>query len=256
VPETLAEVDEICVPIGDIAGDPSVGDRFEPAISTREIALAPHRERRWTAISCRALDIVGAGIGLILLAPVMAGAAIAVRLDSRGRALFRQTRLGYGLQPFVVNKFRTMHTGVGHDEHRAFVQRLIAGDAERHQRDNNEALFKIAFDTRVTRIGRFLRRTSIDELPQLFNVLSGEMSLVGPRPPLDYEVEHYPDAAFGRFAVKPGITGLWQVSGRSELCFDEMIELDLEYVRGRSLWTNVKILCRTVIVVFSRKGAA
>jgi lipopolysaccharide/colanic/teichoic acid biosynthesis glycosyltransferase len=216
---------------------------------------AADAQSRFTAISCRALDVVGAALGLVVLAPVLAVIAIAIRLDSKGRALFRQERFGRDLEPFVVNKFRTMHRNASHEEHRAFVQRLIAGDAERHQRAD-EALFKLASDPRVTRLGRFLRRSSLDELPQLINVLLGEMSLVGPRPPLAYEVERYPPAAFGRFAVKPGITGLWQVSGRSELTFDEMIELDLEYVRRRSLWLNVKICLSTVWVVLRRKGAA
>ena len=216
---------------------------------------AADAQSRFTAISCRALDVVGAALGLVVLAPVLAVIAIAIRLDSKGRALFRQERFGRDLEPFVVNKFRTMHRNASHEEHRAFVQRLIAGDAERHQRAD-EALFKLASDPRVTRLGRFLRRSSLDELPQLINVLLGEMSLVGPRPPLAYEVERYPPAAFGRFAVKPGITGLWQVSGRSELTFDEMIALDLEYVRCRSLWLNVKICLSTVWVVLRRKGAA
>jgi lipopolysaccharide/colanic/teichoic acid biosynthesis glycosyltransferase len=216
---------------------------------------AADAQSRVTAISCRALDVVGAALGLVVLAPVLAVIAIAIRLDSKGKALFRQERFGRDLEPFVVNKFRTMHRNASHEEHRAFVQRLIAGDAERHQRAD-EALFKLASDPRVTRLGRFLRRSSLDELPQLINVLLGEMSLVGPRPPLAYEVERYPPAAFGRFAVKPGITGLWQVSGRSELTFDEMIALDLEYVRSRSLWLNVKICLSTVWVVLRRKGAA
>jgi lipopolysaccharide/colanic/teichoic acid biosynthesis glycosyltransferase len=219
------------------------------------IGHAGAAQSRCTAVACRTLDIAGSAIGLVVLSPLLLAIAIAVRLDSKGRALFRQERFGHELKPFVVNKFRTMHRNASHEEHRAFVQRLIAGDAERHQRAD-EALFKLASDPRVTRLGRFLRRSSLDELPQLINVLRGEMSLVGPRPPLAYEVERYPPAAFGRFAVKPGITGLWQVSGRSELTFEEMIELDLEYVRSRSLWLNTRILLSTVWVVLRRKGAA
>ena len=226
-------------------------------LEPRSLAVA-HRvdESRATAVACRALDLVIATIALIVLALPLLVIAIAIRLDSRGGTLFRQERLGRDLRPFIVNKFRTMHTGTSHDEHREFVQRLIAGEAERHQGAGNKALFKLASDARVTRVGGVLRRTSLDELPQLLNVLRGEMSLVGPRPPLDYEVERYPERAFGRFAGKPGITGWWQVSGRSELTFEEMIELDLEYLRRRSFWFNVRILARTLPVVLCRKGAA
>jgi lipopolysaccharide/colanic/teichoic acid biosynthesis glycosyltransferase len=226
-------------------------------LEPRSLAVA-HRgdESRATAVACRALDLVIATIALIVLALPLLVIAIAIRLDSRGGTLFRQERLGRDLRPFMVNKFRTMHTGTSHDEHREFVQRLIAGEAERHQGAGNKALFKLASDARVTRVGGVLRRTSLDELPQLLNVLRGEMSLVGPRPPLDYEVERYPERAFGRFAGKPGITGWWQVSGRSELTFEEMIELDLEYLRRRSFWFNVQILARTLPVVLCRKGAA
>jgi len=213
-------------------------------------------ESRATAIACRGLDLAVAGAAVVVLGLPLLVIAIAIRLDSRGRALFRQERLGHAMRPFVVNKFRTMRTDTNPAEHREFVQRLIAGEAERHQGARNAELFKLASDERVTRVGRFLRRTSLDELPQLFNVLRGEMSLVGPRPPLDYEVDCYPERAFGRFAVKPGITGWWQVCGRSELTFDEMIDLDLEYIEQRSFWFNVRILLRTVPVVLGGKGAA
>jgi lipopolysaccharide/colanic/teichoic acid biosynthesis glycosyltransferase len=220
------------------------------------LALRRVEESRATAVACRALDLVIATLALILLALPLLIIAIAIRVDSRGGAFFRQERLGRDLEPFIVNKFRTMRTDTSHDEHREFVQRLIAGDAERHQGAGNKALFKLASDARVTRVGGFLRRTSLDELPQLLNVLRGDMSLVGPRPPLDYEVERYPERAFGRFAGKPGITGWWQVSGRSELTFDEMIDLDLDYLKRRSFWFNVEILARTLPVVLGRKGAA
>jgi lipopolysaccharide/colanic/teichoic acid biosynthesis glycosyltransferase len=211
---------------------------------------------RVTGIACRTLDLAGAGAGLVFLSPLLLAIAVAVRLDSAGAVFFRQTRYGRGLRPFTVNKFRTMHRDASHEEHRAFVHRLIAGDAEQHRGVDDAALFKLAGDPRVTRLGRFLRRSSLDELPQLINVLMGHMSLVGPRPPVEYEVECYPEHAFGRFAVKPGITGLWQVGGRSELTFEEMIALDLEYVERRSVWLNVKILVCTLPVVLRRKGAA
>lgn len=206
---------------------------------------------RATAVACRTLDFAVAALALIVLSPLLLAIAGVIRLDSRGPVLFRQERWGRGTKRFVVNKFRTMHMNSANDEHVAFVQRLIAGEAERH-----ENLFKLACDGRVTRVGRVLRKSSLDELPQLINVLLGQMSLVGPRPCLDYEVEKYPPHAFGRFAVKPGITGLWQVSGRSQLSFDEMIALDLDYARRQSFWLNVWILLRTVPVVLFGKGAA
>jgi lipopolysaccharide/colanic/teichoic acid biosynthesis glycosyltransferase len=206
---------------------------------------------RASAIACRALDIAVAAIALVLSSPLLALIAFWIRLDSNGPALFRQERRGRDTRPFIVNKFRTMHVNTRNDEHVAYVQSLIAGDAER-----KEKLFKLVADARVTRAGRILRKTSLDELPQLINVLLGNMSLVGPRPCLDYELAKYPPHAFGRFAVKPGITGLWQVSGRSQLSFDEMIALDIEYARRPSFWFNVRILLRTLPVVLLRHGAA
>jgi lipopolysaccharide/colanic/teichoic acid biosynthesis glycosyltransferase len=208
-------------------------------------------QSRATAIACRTLDVVVAAVALVALSPLLLVVALWIRLDTRGPALFRQERRGRDMQPFVVNKFRTMHVNTPNDEHVAYVQSLIAGDAERKQK-----LFKLVADERVTRAGRILRRTSIDELPQLVNVLVGNMSLVGPRPCLDYELAKYPPHAFGRFAVKPGITGLWQVSGRSQLGFDEMIALDVEYAARPSFWADVRILLRTLPVALLGRGAA
>jgi lipopolysaccharide/colanic/teichoic acid biosynthesis glycosyltransferase len=211
---------------------------------------------RSTAIGCRVLDVVVALLLLLLLLPLLLVIAIAIQLDSPGWAIFRQQRFGRGLKPFTVNKFRTMRAGVDHETHRAFVRDLIAG-SEEAARTGQPGLFKLgSTDDRITRLGAFLRRTSLDELPQLWNVVRGDMSLVGPRPPVAYEVEQYPAHAFGRFAVKPGLTGLWQVGGRSETTFDEMIRLDLEYARRRSLWLNLRIMARTVPVVLRGKGAA
>jgi lipopolysaccharide/colanic/teichoic acid biosynthesis glycosyltransferase len=225
---------------------------YEEALENQRLhPIARADESRATALTCRTFDIAVASLALLLLSPLLLVIALLIRLDSRGHALFRQERLGRDLSPFVVNKFRTMYTDTSHDEHRDFVQRLIAGKAERHGQ-----LFKLTKDQRVTRVGRILRRSSLDELPQLINVLMGNMSIVGPRPPLDYEVERYPPHAFGRFAVKPGITGLWQVSGRSQLPFGEMIALDLEYAETRSFWLNARIVLRTIPVVLGRRGAA
>jgi lipopolysaccharide/colanic/teichoic acid biosynthesis glycosyltransferase len=169
--------------------------------------------------------------------------------------LFRQARLGRGRRRFQVNKFRTMRTEADEQVHRAYVERLIGG--EHHQVSNGrKGLYKLAVDDRVTRLGRFLRKTSLDELPQLWNVVRGEMSLVGPRPVIPYEAERYPPDWAPRFEIKPGITGLWQVSGRNERTYHEMIQLDLEYARRRSVPLYLTILVQTLWVVALRRGAA
>jgi lipopolysaccharide/colanic/teichoic acid biosynthesis glycosyltransferase len=205
---------------------------------------------RLTEGAIRLLDVAGAAVLLVLLAPLLLLVAVVIKLDSRGSVIFRQRRLGRNLKPFFVAKFRTMGQGADAGAHRAHVESMITGD-NREERP----MAKLQEDTRVTRAGAFLRRTSIDELPQLWNVLRGEMSLVGPRPPIQYEVDRYPEAAFRRFAVRPGVTGLWQVSGRSLLTFQEMIELDAEYVERRSLPLNLKILLLTLPTVLHGKGA-
>jgi lipopolysaccharide/colanic/teichoic acid biosynthesis glycosyltransferase len=210
---------------------------------------------RATERACRALDIVGAVVLLVALSPLIALIALAIRLDSPGGAIFRQRRVGRGMKPFTVNKFRSMHSAAASDAHRAYVLELITGGTSVASLEN-DGIYKLKGDDRVTRVGRVLRRTSLDELPQLWNVLRGEMSLVGPRPSIPYEVERYPEEWHVRFSVPPGLTGLWQVSGRCQLTWEQMIELDLEYVRRRSFWFNVWILLRTVPVVLLGKGAA
>jgi lipopolysaccharide/colanic/teichoic acid biosynthesis glycosyltransferase len=208
----------------------------------------------FTKIACRTLDVVVASLLLVLLLPLFALIASAIRLDSPGKALFRQRRVGRARRPFTVNKFRTMHSNADHESHRSFVMRLINDNGRDETAD--KPFFKMSADRRITRVGRVLRKSSLDELPQLWNVLIGDMSLVGPRPPIPYEVEHYPTHWFARFAVKPGMTGLWQVSGRSELTLEQMIALDVEYARRRSLWLNLAILVRTIPAVVLARGAA
>ena len=228
------------------------------SLSTTRLAVVDG-ESKYSAVACRALDVAVSAVLLLVLLPVFLILAAAIRLDSNGRVLYRQRRIGRHQEPFTVNKFRTMHSGAGHETHREFVLGLIAREQQRsatQAQDKESNFFKMANDTRVTRVGRFLRKSSLDELPQLWNVLRGDMSLVGPRPPIPYEVEHYPSHWFDRFAVKPGMTGLWQVSGRSELGLEEMVALDVEYARSRSLWLNLKILARTVPAVFAGRGAA
>ena len=201
----------------------------------------------------RALDIGVAAVVLLLMAPVMAVVALTVRLSSPGPVFFRQRRLGRGMQPFTVLKFRTMRADADSALHRDYVRSLIGTQPPEDAPDN---LYKLVIDPRVTRVGRFLRSWSIDELPQLWNVLRGEMSLVGPRPVIEYEVEQYPDWYLRRFAVKPGLTGLWQVSGRNEKTYEEMVRYDIDYAERRSLWLDLRILARTALVVMRRQGVA
>ncbi|GAA0808013.1 sugar transferase [Spirilliplanes yamanashiensis] len=194
----------------------------------------------------RAIDVVVSGAALVALSPLLLVLAGAVRATSRGPALFRQVRMGYRGQPFVMLKFRSMTDGCDDAVHREYNLRELAGE---DPRADGSGVFKPAADPRVTRIGRLLRVTSLDELPQLVNVFRGEMSLVGPRPALDWEVAQYAPHHHDRFLVKPGITGLWQVSGRNRLSMREALDLDVAYVRRRSLALDLRILARTVPVV-------
>lgn len=202
----------------------------------------------------RALDIVGSTAFLIAFSPVFFCVAALVKLTSKGPVFFRQQRVGKAGRPFVMLKFRTMHANADHLIHQQYVESYIQSGATSGSGKN--AVFKIVNDPRVTPLGRFLRRSSLDEFPQFWNVLRGEMSLVGPRPPLAYEVARYKGWHRRRvLEVKPGITGLWQVTGRSRTTFDEMVRLDLRYARNHSMWTDLKILLATPFVVISGKGA-
>jgi len=201
----------------------------------------------------RLLDVVVAALGLLVLSPLLFLIAITIRLESSGPAFFRQVRLGRDATPFTFYKFRTMTDGNDPSIHRRYVERLITKPSEQLKGDTGS--FKLENDPRLTRLGRVLRRTSLDELPQLFNVFAGDMSLVGPRPPIAYEAELYTDRARRRLECKPGITGLWQVSGRCLTTFDEMVELDIEYIDNWSLGLDMAILVRTLPAVLSGKGA-
>jgi lipopolysaccharide/colanic/teichoic acid biosynthesis glycosyltransferase len=237
-------------------------------------AIAALRGGGWLVdASCRALDIVGSAVLLVLFSPLLAAIAIVVRLDSPGPAVFRQQRIGRDRKPFTVNKFRSMSDGAAHDRHREFVLGLIKGEPPSHDVPDGELptggarsrdlpsdepprpYYKMVADPRVTRFGRVLRRSSLDELPQLWNVLRGDMSLVGPRPAIPYEVDNYPPEWLDRLAVKPGITGLWQVGGRSQVTLEEMVSLDVEYACRRTIWLNLWILVRTVPAVLGARGA-
>ena len=210
----------------------------------------------------RLLDIVVASLLLVVMAPVMLLVSLAIWLDSRGPVVFRQRRVrgeqarGAGdpsRNQFTFYKFRTMYTNSDQGVHRQYVTGLINGSALCTQ-DGNKKLYKLQHDCRVTRIGRILRKTSLDELPQLVNVLRGDMSLVGPRPGIPYEVQQYKSWHLDRLAVRQGLTGLWQVRGRNELAFDDMVQLDIEYVHSASLWLDIKILLLTVPSVLFGRG--
>ncbi|MBI3568283.1 MAG: exopolysaccharide biosynthesis polyprenyl glycosylphosphotransferase [Gemmatimonadetes bacterium] len=194
----------------------------------------------------RAVDLVGALVGIVVLSPVFAAVALAVRLTSRGPVLFRQMRVGLGGEPFLMVKFRTM-------VHGAEAQQ---GELEGANVYSTDPLFKLARDPRTTSIGVFLRKSSLDELPQLLNVLRGEMSLVGPRPALPTEVARYRQHHFVRFEVLPGMTGPWQVSGRNAVRnFEDVVQLEASYIRGWTVWRDFLILLRTIPAVLSMKGA-
>ncbi|MGE0703128.1 MAG: sugar transferase [Vicinamibacterales bacterium] len=213
----------------------------------------PHDGPSLHDISKRAVDIAGSLLLLILFFPVCLVVAILVKVTSPGPVLFRQPRVGRFAKSFTMLKFRTMYANADPSLHKAYVTEFIAGQGRKQAAHN---LFKIVGDPRITPLGRILRRTSLDELPQFWNVLRGDMSLVGPRPPLFYELDEYQPWHWRRVIdAKPGITGLWQVEGRSRTTFDGMVRLDLRYAKTRSLWTDLKILLATPIAAISGKGA-
>ena len=256
---------------------------------THYSAIAATRHgRHYYLAAKRLLDLAGSLLLIALLAPLFAVIYLCIKLDSPGPALFRQTRAGenrrrrkrrragqpatglrgerrlgadrrqkdlYG-KPFVMYKFRTMVDGADCAIHREYTEHFIRHDAPGYGPASGAHLFKIEQDPRITRVGRFLRRTSLDELPQLFNVLAGDMSLVGPRPPIPYEVEHYQAWHRWRLSTRPGITGLWQVLERSRVSFDDMVRLDLHYIEHMSLGLDLKILLATPWAAISGKGAA
>jgi lipopolysaccharide/colanic/teichoic acid biosynthesis glycosyltransferase len=223
-----------------------------PSVELLIEAFAPQRSRPWRDAAKRSLDIVGSVLMMTLFAPVMLFAVAAVRCSSPGPILLRQARVGRRGEPFEMLKFRTMYVNMGDGIHQDYMAWFIKASGK--QPRTGTEVFKLTHDPRITPPGRFLRRSSLDELPQFWNVLKGEMSLVGPRPPLPFEVEQYQPWHRRRvLEAKPGITGLWQVSGRSRTTFDEMVRLDLRYSRTHTLWTDLKILAATPLAMF--KGA-
>jgi len=204
----------------------------------------------------RAFDLVAVSIGLILLSPILLLITILIKLDSKGPVIYKHPRIGEYGRSFLMFKFRSMYVDSDSDIHKAHVTRLIQENLNPEQlRGNRGGSLKLETDPRVTQFGKFIRKFSLDELPQLFNVLRGEMSLVGPRPPLVYEVDVYQDWHKRRFEVLPGITGLWQVHGRNMVSFDEMVRMDLEYIEHQSLWLDIKLLLQTPRAVLTTRGA-
>jgi lipopolysaccharide/colanic/teichoic acid biosynthesis glycosyltransferase len=224
----------------------SVAFKEEKSESRRSATLAIYRT----------LDVLIAAISVILCLPLLLLICVAIRLEGGGPAIFRQRRLGRDKQPFTVHKFRTMRLAADPKVHRQYVEQLITGAETTHVDGDGQDLYKLAADDRVTRIGCFLRKTSLDELPQIFDVLRGHMSLVGPRPVIPYEAELYPPSYNRRFAIKPGLTGLWQVNGRNERTYREMVELDVAWVERHSVALYLSILARTPSVLLRRRGAA
>jgi len=202
----------------------------------------------------RLFDVMIAAGALLVAMPVLAIVAVALRLETPGPMIFRQQRLGMGKRPFTVYKLRTMCAEADPTVHREYVRQLVDGK-ERQQSDGGQNLYKLVADDRITRVGRVLRRLSLDEIPQLYNVLRGEMSIVGPRPVISYEAEIYPPAYDRRFQVRPGLTGLWQVSGRSTRTYHQMVMMDIEWVEQRSLRLYLSIVARTPRALLGRTAA-
>jgi len=203
----------------------------------------------------RSSDLMIATTAAVLLAPLWLLVAVLIKLDSRGPVFYKQERVGMDGRVFLFYKFRSMHKGTDDERHREFQRKYIKGEADSNLGDDERPAYKLRGDERVTRLGRVLRKTSLDELPQLFNVLRGDMSVVGPRPPIPYEVESYQLWHRKRLDMKPGITGLWQVSGRNRLPFDEMVRMDLYYIENWSLLLDLKIILQTLPVMWRGEDA-
>jgi lipopolysaccharide/colanic/teichoic acid biosynthesis glycosyltransferase len=243
----------------------------EQSDELRPVLRLPSLPFRAYLVAKRWVDIVVSASALLFLLPLLIVIAVLVAFDSPGPVFFAQERVGSRVRgkggkrswtayPFSVYKFRTMVHNADSSRHQAFVKALIEKDYQALNTLQDQAAkdcpkFKMVNDPRVTRIGRFLRKTSLDELPQLWNVLRGDMSLVGPRPPIAYEVDMYTPAHVRRLGAKPGITGVWQITSRSSVDFDKMVELDVWYIENQSLWLDLKILAKTPVAVLHGKGA-
>jgi lipopolysaccharide/colanic/teichoic acid biosynthesis glycosyltransferase len=238
--------------------------RLDAGAHPRRVIVDRGRQGRLYFAAKRGLDLTLSSALLLLLSPLLLLIAVAIKVDSRGPVLFVQERVGarrwargraavWEVRTFPVYKFRSMVADADQAVHRAYIKAFVDGQVEAAGGDG--AMFKLTGDPRVTRVGRLLRRSSLDELPQLVNVLKGEMSLVGPRPVPTYEVAEYQEWHRERLAALPGITGIWQVKGRCQVSFEGMVRMDIEYVRSRSLWLDVRLLLLTLPAVLSGRGA-
>lgn len=235
---------------------PEPSRKTDVDIAELDISVIQYKAKGVSYRCKRLLDYLIAVIGSIMALPLLGIIAIAIKLDSKGPVIFKQERIGLNGKPFIFYKFRSMVNDADTGIHEDYIIDLIQGNVADHSKIYDAPqVFKLNKDERVTKVGRILRRTSLDELPQLFNVIKGDMSLVGPRPPIAYEVNVYKEWHHRRLSVIPGITGLWQVSGRSELDFDDMVRLDIEYMEDWSLLLDLNILLKTFAVVLKRKGA-
>jgi len=238
---------------------PEVQDKKPPTPADRRLhsEVRPNASASRTSHAIkRVVDILGSLTALILLSPLFGLIAVIIKLTSKGPILFRQTRIGQYGSPFTFLKFRSMYADNNPEIHQEYVKRFIAGHVNLDASKSSEPrVYKLTSDPRIVPFGRFLRRTSLDELPQFWNVLRGEMSLVGPRPPTMYELELYQPWHRRRMEARPGITGLWQVNGRSKVAFDDMVRLDLRYAKTWSLWLDFQIILRTPRVLLSGEGA-
>ncbi|MBX5475121.1 MAG: exopolysaccharide biosynthesis polyprenyl glycosylphosphotransferase, partial [Thermoleophilia bacterium] len=214
------------------------------------VGLPPARISRSSALLKRVVDVVGATVGLVALAPLLLAIAARIKLDSPGPVFFRQTRLGASMREFTIVKFRTMRADTDEEAHRTSIRAAMDGRAV----PTANGIYKLSRDDAVTPVGRWLRRTSLDELPQLLNVLRGDMSLVGPRPCIPYETEHFAPYHFERFLVPAGMTGLWQVTARAHASYGEALDMDVAYARGWSLGLDLLLVLRTVRHLLGRHG--
>ncbi|HEY8178625.1 MAG TPA: sugar transferase [Candidatus Limnocylindria bacterium] len=223
-----------------------------PPLSADAVASRGTFRRAAASRSKRAFDVAAATVLLVVTAPLTASIVILIRATSRGPIIYRQERIGLAGTPFTLYKFRTMQAGAPVEVHEQFVAAMISTSAIAE----SPGIYKLQGDPRITRIGKWLRRMSLDELPQLVNVLRGQMSLIGPRPPLAYEVARYAPWQHERLSVRPGITGLWQVSGRNRLTYAQMCAVDIEYIRGWSFRRDLSIALRTPWAMFVDRGGA
>ena len=254
----ISEINQIRLSFHVFPEDWDDDDHDSPIRSTLQMAVAREILHKRRALGFkRLMDIVGSVIGILLSLPVFLVIGLAIKCTSKGPVFFKQVRLGRYGRKFTFLKFRSMYVNNDARIHEEYVTKLIRGaDGTEQLGANNQTVYKLTADPRITPIGRFLRNTSLDELPQFLNVLWGDMSLVGPRPPVVYEYNSYDLWHKQRLlAVKPGITGLWQVDGRSRVKFDDMVRLDIRYARSWSLWLDIRILLRTPRAVLSGNGA-